>query len=183
VRPDLADKVRFGSAQAVRDEIGRAIPLYAGIERLARRGDQFQWGGKRLYEDHAFATPDGKARFLVADPPARRPRDSTFHVSTRRGKQFNSMVQHDLDPLTGARREDVLMSPEDAARLGVRDGDRIRLVSMTGSFTGRVRLDAMKPGNLEVHWPEANGLLSAAGVDALSREPDYNAVVRVERVP
>jgi anaerobic selenocysteine-containing dehydrogenase len=93
------------------------------------------------------------------------------------------MVQRDVDPLTGARREDVLLSGEDAARLGVRDGDRIRLTSTTGSFTGRARIDAVKPGNLEVHWPEANGLLAGDHVDALSREPDYNTVVRVERVP
>ena len=183
VRPDLADKVRFGSAQAIRDEIGRAVPLYAGIERLARRGDQLQWGGKRLYEGGVFATPDGKARFFVTEPPARRPPDGTFHVSTRRGKQFNSMVQRDVDPLTGASREDVLMSRDDADRLGVRDGDRIRLTSAAGSFTGRARLDTMKPGNLEVHWPEANGLLAGDEKDALSREPDYNAVVRVERLP
>jgi hypothetical protein len=40
----------------------------------------------------------------------------------------------------------------------------------------------MKPGNLEVHWPEANGLLPRDKVDPLSREPDYNTVVRVERL-
>jgi anaerobic selenocysteine-containing dehydrogenase len=92
------------------------------------------------------------------------------------------MVQHAVDPLTGAAREDVLMAPEDAQRLGLAAGDAIRLRSSCGTYDGRVRIDAMKPRNLEVHWPEGNGLLSREEVDRLSREPDYNAVVTVERI-
>jgi predicted molibdopterin-dependent oxidoreductase YjgC len=45
VRPELADKIRFTSSQQIRGEIGKVIPLYAGIERLSREGDNFQWGG------------------------------------------------------------------------------------------------------------------------------------------
>jgi molybdopterin-dependent oxidoreductase alpha subunit len=182
VRPDRAAAVRFASSQAIRDEIGRAVPLYAGIERLGRKGDQIQWGGERLFEDGRFATPDGKAHFSVVVPQGRRAADGRFSLSTRRGKQFNSMVQHDVDPLTGARRDDVLLSPEDARRLGVRDGDRLRLVSPVGELTGRARIDALKPGNLAVHWPEANVLLSREERDALSHEPDYNALVSVEKL-
>ncbi|HET8644875.1 MAG TPA: molybdopterin dinucleotide binding domain-containing protein, partial [Vicinamibacteria bacterium] len=181
VRPDLASQVRFASSAQIRAEIARAVPLYAGIEDLGRAGDQIQWGGPHLYADGVFATPDGKARFSVVTPPARRPDPGRYFVSTRRGKQFNSMVQRDSDPLTGARRQDVLMAAEDAAALGLREGDRVRLVSRTGSFEGRARIDRMKPGNLEVHWPEANVLLSREEIDLMSHEPDYNAVVAVER--
>jgi molybdopterin-dependent oxidoreductase alpha subunit len=180
VRPDRA--ARFRSSQEIRDEIGRTVPLYAGIERLSRQGDQFQWGGPRLFADGRFATASGKARFVPVSPPERRVADDAFFVSTRRGKQFNSMVQHAVDPLTGAAREDVLMAPEDAQRLGLAAGDAIRLRSSCGTYDGRVRIDAMKPRNLEVHWPEGNGLLSREEVDRLSREPDYNAVVTVERI-
>jgi molybdopterin-dependent oxidoreductase alpha subunit len=182
VKPELADRVRFASSQAIRDEIARAVPLYAGIERLSRQGDQVQWGGPLLYADGVFATGDGKAHFSAVVPPARRTAEGAFHVSTRRGKQFNSMVQHDRDPLTGAERRDVLVSAEDAARLGLRDGDGLRLTSATGSFEGRARIDRIKPGNLEVHWPEGNVLLSREELDLASREPDYNAVVRLERL-
>ncbi len=91
------------------------------------------------------------------------------------------MVQKARDPLTGASRDDVLMAREDAERLGFHDGDVIRLTSDFGSFTGRARIDHIKPGNLEVHWPEGNCLLSQEKIDLASREPDYNAIVRVER--
>jgi molybdopterin-dependent oxidoreductase alpha subunit len=181
VRPERAAAVRFSSAQEIREEIARAVPLYAGIERLGREGDQVQWGGGQLYEDGIFATPDGKARFTAVVPPARRAPEGSFYLSTRRGKQFNSMVQRDRDPLTGARRDDVLVSPEDAARLGLAEGDPVRLRSRSGSFEGRARLDRIKPGNLEVHWPEGNRLLARDEIDLASREPDYNAVVTLER--
>jgi predicted molibdopterin-dependent oxidoreductase YjgC len=182
VRPDRASAVRFRSAQEIRDEIARAVPLYAGIERLSRRGDQFQWGGPRLFADGRFHTADGKAHFSAVELVDRRRPEGTFHVSTRRGKQFNSMVQRERDPLTGARRDDVLMAAEDAARLGIASGDRIRLRSPAGTYEGRAFFDAIKPGNLEVHWPEGNVLLSRDEIDLLSREPDYNAVVTVERL-
>src|SRR5262249_53305417 len=61
VRPDRADRVRFRSSQAIREEMGRAIPLYAGVERLQGERDSLQWGGPRLFADGRFATPDGKA--------------------------------------------------------------------------------------------------------------------------
>jgi molybdopterin-dependent oxidoreductase alpha subunit len=179
VRPGLADRVRVTSSARIRDEIGRAVPLYAGIEKLAREGDQFQWGGPRLFE-REFATPDGKARFSVVAPGERRLPQGALYVSTRRGKQFNSMVHKSVDPLTGASRDSVLMSQEDADRFGLRAGDPVRLTSPSGVFTGVVCIDRIKPGNLQVHWPEGNCLLSREEIDVASREPDYNAVVRVE---
>jgi molybdopterin-dependent oxidoreductase alpha subunit len=181
VRPDRAEKVRFASSQQIRDEIARAVPLYAGIERLTAQGDQFQWGGPRLFADGVFNTPDGKARFTAVTPPRRQAPEGMFHVSTRRGKQFNSMVQHETDPLTGARRDDVLMSRHDAERLGLRDGDPVRLASRSGAYTGRARIEEMKPGNLEVHWPEGNVLLCREEIDIASHEPDFNAVVSMEK--
>jgi anaerobic selenocysteine-containing dehydrogenase len=93
------------------------------------------------------------------------------------------MVQRETDPLTDAGRHDILMSQQDADALGLRKGDRIRLTSSTGSYTGQVRIDRIKPGNLQVHWPEGNVLLSSQTIDPDSREPDYNAVVSLEKAP
>jgi molybdopterin-dependent oxidoreductase alpha subunit len=181
VRPQDAEKIRFRSTEEIRAEIARAVPLYAGIEKLGKRGDSVQWGGETLFADGRFATPDGKAHFTPVRLRSRRPREGRFLVSTRRGKQFNSMVQRERDPLTGAARDDVLMSAADAGRLSLAEGTAIRLVSDSGDFRGRVKLAPIKPGNLEVHWPEGMSLLSATEIDPESREPDYNALVEVER--
>jgi predicted molibdopterin-dependent oxidoreductase YjgC len=117
VRPELAHTVRFRSSQQIRDEIGRAIPLYAGIERLSKEGDNFPWGGQTLFADGKFATLMAR-RILAPIPKERRPPKGKFYLSTRRGEQFNSMVQRAFDPLTGASRNDVFISQEDAIRLG-----------------------------------------------------------------
>ena len=47
----------------------------------------------------------------------------------------------------------------------------------------RARLDDIKAGNLEVHWPEGNVLLCRDEIDRASREPDYNAIVSLEKLP
>src|SRR6266581_2236318 len=41
----------------------------------------------------------------------------TFTVTTAPGKQFNSLVYAEIDPINGAPRDAVLMNPEDAAAL------------------------------------------------------------------
>ena len=180
--PNRAASMAFPDAAAVRQEIARAVPLYAGIERLAAKGDQIQWGGPTLFADGRYATPDGRAHFTPLAPLGRGvsgDAGARFFVSTRRGKQFNSMVQRDIDPLTGAARDSVLMSAADAQRLGVRQGDAVRLKSAYGEMPARVFITAMRPGNLEVHWPEGNVLLSGTTRDPASLEPDYNAEVDV----
>ena len=178
--PDKAALVGLEDAAAIRREIASTVPLYAGIERLASKGDQLQWGGPTLFADGRFATPDGKARFAAVTlaRPARV--DGQFTVSTRRGKQFNSMVQRDVDPLTGARRDDIFISADDLARLELADGALVTLRSDRGTFTGRVKRARIKPGNLEVHWPEGNVLLAGDRLDPDSLAPDYNAEVTIE---
>jgi molybdopterin-dependent oxidoreductase alpha subunit len=181
--PDRTSQAGLEDAAAIRREIARAIPLYAGIETLARKGDQVQWGGRVLYADGRFATADGKAHFApVALRTRATPGAGTFAVSTRRGKQFNSMVQRDIDPLTGFAREDVLISAGDLARLGLAEGARVRLRSPFGTFDGTLRPAPIRDGNLEVHWPEGNTLLSGVLRDPESLEPDYNATVTVEAI-
>lgn len=181
-RPEHYERVHFADSAAIRAEIERVVPFYKGIAALARQGDQFQWGGARLFEERRFATPDGRARFQPVRPPAAPPlADGEFVLATRRGKQFNSMVQRDVDPLTGAAREDVLMSPHDARQQDLVHGDAIVLRNACGTFTGRVFLADVARGTLQGHWPEVNGLLAPERVDAGGGVPDYNARVRVER--
>ena len=89
------------------------------------------------------------------------------------------MVQRDIDPLTGASRDEILISAEDLSRLGLDEGTRVCLRSEFGTFSGRLRTAAIKSGNLQVYWPEANALLGTL-VDPESVEPDYNANVIVD---
>lgn len=171
----------FPDAQAVRDEMERVMPLYRGIGGLRRAGDAIQYGGPLLCRDGVCADlPDGRARFapIAVEDAARDP--DAFVVTTRRGKQFNSMTQSATDALTGTRgRDAVFMAGVDAARLGVTEGAVVELVSELGRYRGRCRLARLVPGTLQVYWPEGNVLIPRR-LDPASGEPDYNAVVRIE---
>jgi len=163
--------------QDIRDEIDRICPTYSGIGNLHEKGDNFQYGGTRLLTDR-FLTPDGRGHFSAVDLPEEQLPEGQFLLTTRRGKQFNSIIHSDMDPITGARRDEVLMSAEDAVRLGLRHGDAIVLRNAHGEFRGRVKTDRIKPGCLQAHWPEINVLIPAGRLDP-SGVPDYNAMVEV----
>jgi len=178
VRPERAPQVRFAGTAEIREEIARAVPFYDGIQRLRREGDSFQYGGRQL-------RASGMAIF---SPPALRGESRPeggeggpgFRLSTRRGKQFNSMVQAETDPLTGAARDAVLVNPGDAQRLGLAEGASVLLRSATGELRGRLRLAPVKPGNIQVHWPEGNVLLAGGVRSPVAGIPDYNALVTIE---
>jgi molybdopterin-dependent oxidoreductase alpha subunit len=180
VRPDLAEKLSFDGTTGMRQEIAQVIPQYAGIQHLKQAGDQFQYGGAHLCFGWNFPTADGKAHFVALSPSQRELPEGCFLVATRRGKQFNSMVQERKDSITGAMREAVLISPTDAEQLGLKDGDAVILKNELGELKGRVYIAPIKPGNLQVHWPEGNVLLDKS---KRSKEgvPDYNALVRLEK--
>ncbi|MEU6729043.1 FdhF/YdeP family oxidoreductase [Nonomuraea wenchangensis] len=179
VRPEIADRVRFTGTPQIRDEIERAVPFYAGIAGLARFGDNVQYGGRHLFADGRFQTPDGRGRFSAVTLPALERPDGTFMVATRRGKQFNSMVHERRDGFNGATREAVLMSAYDADRLGLPDGARVELRSGERTYEGRVLRAPLQPGNLQIHWPEGNVLLDESRRSPQARIPDYNALVTV----
>ncbi len=187
VFPERRAQIHFESAGQIRREIAQAAPFYDGIQHLKQKGDAMQWGGPRLCEGWKFETPGGRAAFAALHLPQRegveqahdRTGNGTFTVTTRRGKQFNSMVQAERDPLNGARREDVLMNQEDAQRLGLRERDWVILKNHIGEFRGRVKFAPIKTGNLQVHWPEGNVIIRRGVIDPASGIPDYNAVVEL----
>ena len=178
--PERFEGFGCDSGAEVRAEIGQVVPSYKGIETLAKTGDAVQYGGRHLCANGVFETPDGKATFRAPMLPGDEREAGTYFVSTRRGKQFNTLIYGDVDPLTGAARDAVLMSAEDAANLRLQQGDPVTLVSDAGKFEGRVFIVPIAPGNLQVHWPEGNVLLEYGPRDAGGGVPDYNAIVRVE---
>lgn len=88
--------------------------------------------------------PDDAHPFRLATSPARSFLNSTFNESP-----------------TGRKREGrptVLVHPEDAARLGIAEGDRVRIGNARGDVVLHARLfDGVKPGVLvsEGLWPNA----------------------------
>jgi molybdopterin-dependent oxidoreductase alpha subunit len=205
--PERAHLLGCETGQAMRDEIAKVVPIYEGFQHLRTTGDAVQYGGPHLCAGGHCQTPDGKAHFRVVElPPSTVPRGkvgemesipaasektaaatlshdpTVFMVSTRRGKQFNTLIYDEIDPLTGAPRDAIFMNSEDAGRLHLKGQDRVALVSDTGRYEGRIFLAPIARGNLQVHWPEGNVIIRRGLVDALGGVPDYNAEVRVEKI-
>ena len=137
VRPERAALFGCGSGAAIRTEIARVVPAYAGIEDLHQTGDTIQVGGAHLCAGGVFPLPGGRAQFAVVKPTGHDIPEGRFLLSTRRGKQFNSMVWAEKDPLTGAGRDALFLADADAASLGVAEGDAVLVRSAHGVLRAR----------------------------------------------
>jgi len=182
MNPALEAHFSWPDNKALRTEIAHVVPMYAGIENLSKTHDAIQYGGRHLCEGGEFPLPNGRARFtnLTVSPPTIP--EGSFFLSTRRGKQFNSMIFNEIDPLTGATRDAVYIDARDAAMLKVVEGDRVLLRSDIGSMNARVKIVALPSRSIQVHWPEGNVLIDAGINEDASRIPDYNAVVTIEKI-
>ena len=181
VRPDLRHLFSWPDNAALRSEIAEVVPFYAGIETLSETGDQVQYGGRHLCADGNFPTPSGRARFSVLDHRRSNLGEGEFSLATRRGKQFNSIVWEEIDPLTGATRDAVYIDRADADALGFDEGDRVVLRNEVGEMAGRVHLARLPHRTIQVHWPEGNVLIAhgARHREPESQVPDYNARVTI----
>ncbi len=192
--------------EAVFAELGRAsaggAADYAGID-YARITDEHGvfWpcpspdhpGTERMFLD-GFATPDGRARFhdVAHRGPAEQPcGEYPLHLTTGRVlAQYQSGAQtrriRELDD-TGAFVE---LHPMLASRVGVTEGERVRVTTRRGTMQAPARLsDGIRPDTVFVpfHWVGANQLTNDA-LDPASRMPEFKvcaaavtAVGRTER--
>jgi len=179
--PERAHLLGCETGSKMREEIARVVTFYEGIQNLKQKGDSIQYGGPHLCADWKFPTPDGKANFRAVPLAPRPSSPHTFVVATRRGKQFNSLIYAEVDPINGAPRDAILMNADDAAELRLLQNDCITLANETGRFQGRVFLAPIARGNLQIHWPEGNVIIPRGLVDPSGGVPDYNARVEIER--
>ncbi len=179
--PERKHLIAFRDAGEIREEIAAAVPAYDGIQHLKNRGDVFQWGGAWLCEGGICPTPDGRGNLLPIELPELRKPEGRFYVTTRRGKQFNSMIYGEKDPFNGAGRYDVLISESDASMLNIADGEAIVVYNEHGVFQGRAKRADVKQGNIEVYWPEGNCLMPKGVYEPYAGIPEYNAAAIVEK--
>jgi molybdopterin-dependent oxidoreductase alpha subunit len=181
VKPETARLVDFKDAYEIRDEIALANPNYDGIQHLKKQGDVFQWGGAWLCEDGICPTADGKGTLIPVNIPDLKKKEGQFVLTTRRGKQFNSMVYNEIDPINGAERFDVLIHEQDARDNSIAEGEGVVVYNGFGVFQGRAKFADIARGNLGVHFPEGNFLLPKGRYEKYAGIPDYNIAVSLEK--
>jgi len=138
-----------------------------------------------------FARGLGKFFPLAYTPPAELPDDEyPFYLSTGRIRYHyhtGTMTRRSRGLDFSAPEERIQMHPRDAERLGVREGDWVRVISRRGEVTARARItDRSAPGMVfgTFHYAEApiNRLTNDA-LDPVSKIPGFKVTaVRVEKV-
>jgi ferredoxin-nitrate reductase len=192
----------YPDAAAIFDEFARqtrGTPIdMSGLSHARLRAEgTLQWpcpsadhpGTPRLFEDRRFATPSGRARLHAVDPPnetARLDPDFPFILTTGRIRdQWHTMTRTGLVGRLKQHAGQPLLEvhPDDAARLGIVNGQPVEVASAHGAIRSRVRLsDDIKAGVLfmPMHWGKrlgggvarANNATSGEK-DPISGEPDF----------
>ncbi len=192
------------TAQEVWDELRSLSPIHAGMSyrRLEELGG-LQWP---CYDEQHPGETFLHARLWEEDP-ARRGRPAPFNpvefeppvdelsdefpirlTTGRRLDSFNTGVQSGRYETPLRRPECLGLSPEDAARLGLKEGERALVSSRRGSVEAPVHVDpTLRPGLafLTLHFPEqvATNLLTVDAWDPKSGTAEFKATaVRVERL-
>ena len=144
-----------------------------------------------------FFTPDGRANFIaIAEPRLAAALDDAhpFRLNTGRIRdQWHTMTRTGLSPRLARHIQEpfVELAPSDAARLGVSEGDYVRVSNRNGAVTLAAKLDGGRAGEAfaPIHWTDAGGGRARVGalvhgvVDPLSGQPESKAVpVAIERV-
>ncbi len=189
----------FASAREIWDnEISVLAPNLGGIKYGRIEGDGLQWpcpstdhpGTGFLHNGGAFAR--GKGQFLPVDwtPPAEVPdADYPFVLSTgRRLYHYHTRTQtgrcEGLNDLLSEETADI--SPRDAARMSIADGEYIRVSSRRGKVTVRARVTEEVPEGLvwmAFHFRENNAnWLANPAFDPVTLTAEYKAcAVNIEK--
>jgi assimilatory nitrate reductase catalytic subunit len=206
-RLGAGDKFAYGSPREIFEELRIAsrggVADYYGItwEKIDEQMGVF-WpcpsldhpGTPRLYEGGRFGHPDGKAHFQPVEwrPAAEEP-DAEYPLILTTGR----VVAHYLSG-TQTRRIEGLMSqhpephcelhPRLAGKLGVRNGDFVRVESRRGATTVKAMVvTTIRPDTVFIpyHWPldRAANNCTIRAIDPVSNIPEFKiCAVRMAKV-
>jgi molybdopterin-dependent oxidoreductase alpha subunit len=186
------------SSNAILSEINHTVPLYAGIvpERLAGATEGIFWPcpaadhpGTPILHTERFSTVDGRAQLEPVKyvAPAEEAGDA-FPLTLTTGRlavhhNSGSMTRRSPSLWVQAPNLFVELSPRDAARLGLADGETAAVRTARGRTTAQVRVtDTVGDGVafMPFHFEETNRLTSDT-LDPQAKIPEYKvAACQVE---
>ncbi|MGX9792557.1 FdhF/YdeP family oxidoreductase [Mycobacterium sp. MMS18-G62] len=173
----------------IRDAIAAVVPGCEDYNRKVRAPDGFQLPhGPR--DSREFPTSTGKANFSVNElewVPV--PQGRLVLQTLRSHDQYNTTIYGLDDRYRGVKggRRVVFVNPADIERFGLKDGDRVDLVSEFTGADGNVQERHAKDfmvvaystpvGNAAAYYPETNSLVPLDHTAARSNTPVSKAIV------
>lgn len=190
------------TSEDIWNELRTLSPNHAGMsyQRLEKLGG-IQWpclddnhpGSPflhgRLWEEPVKG-PKAPFHGVEHDPPVDR-LDDDFPIrltTGRRLESYNTGVQTGGYRSPLRRGETLDLSPEDGRRYGLRDGERVRVVSRRGAVTAPVRFDtSLRPGLafMTLHFPDEvdTNQLTIEAIDPKSGTAEFKATaIRIEKL-
>jgi formate dehydrogenase major subunit len=190
------------SAEKIWDEVRSLSPVHAGMSyRRLEELKGLQWPcydenhpGELFLHSRLWECPLNGPRVsffpVEHDPPVDRLSDEfPFRLTTgRRLEEYNTGVQTRGYSAPLRRSESLDVSPEDAERLGVKEGEVVRVRSRRGSVEVPIRRDdSLRPGTvfMTFHFPDdvATNVLTIEATDPKSGTAEFKAAaIQIERL-
>lgn len=175
------DWLKLTEAREVRKLIAEAIPGWQEIGTMDDTRKEFTISG-RVFHTPRFNTKNGKAQ-MFPTPIPKFDEDMLRLITLRSEGQFNSVVYEEYDIYRGIpHRFCILVSPQDCTKLGIKDGEKVRVVGEAGRLDNiEVVVGDIKAGTVAMFYPESNVLIKA-NIDSRSKTPAFkSAPVKIEK--
>jgi formate dehydrogenase major subunit len=200
---DIANRIglpmEYESPREVFDEMVALSPNYAGLDydnlgpmgKLYPNPDPEHSDGTVVLFGERFGTDDGKAHLVPAEwMPAKELPDDEFPFVLNTGRLLEhwhtgSMTRRSFALDAIQPEAHVWLNPDDAATMGIADGDFVRITSRRGSIELRAKLSHRDtPGTcfIPFHFREAAAnVLTIDEIDPFGKIPEFKfCAVRVE---
>ncbi len=193
----LGYSMSYQSPEEIFEEIRKLVPIYAGMtyKRLEEHNG-LQWPcpeethpGTPTLHVGGFARGKGRLSAVEYRPPAEEPNaEYPFILTTGRSfMQYNAGTMSRRTKAGRAEPENyVQISATDAERLGIREGDRVRVSTRRGELIVKAKITEIAPGVIwmPMHYAESpTNLLTNDAIDPICGITEVKAcAARVERV-
>lgn len=163
----------------IREAIAKVIPGFEQLATIDKTKQEFQIPG-RTFHQATFPTPDGRAIMHRHELPDLRGGAGELRLMTVRSEgQFNTVVYEDEDIYRNQDRRDViLLHPDDIARLGLKEEQRVIVRNETGEMANILvrSFPEIRAGNALMYYPESN-VLVPRHADPHSKTPAFKSVI------